>query len=114
MEREASDPVVVAGEGMKVLACLTEEQFDQFVPSSSEDECLEVVTNSIRSLFAQFFKSVHPDLRCKLMFQELAVHQFSAGLSLHHQDSLNDIIMCEKSENWGLLIDVPNYHALVI
>jgi len=48
------------------------------------------------------------------MSQELTVHQFGAGLALDHQDSLYDVVMCEKSENWGLLIHVPHYHALVI
>jgi hypothetical protein len=48
------------------------------------------------------------------MSQELAVHQFGAGLALDHQDSLYDVVVCEKSENWGLLIHVPHYHALVI
>lgn len=75
---------------------------------------MEIVADTVSSLFVQLLQCVHPDLGGKFMSQELAVHQFGAGLAFDHEDSLYDIVMCEKSENWGLLIDVPHYHALVI
>ena len=48
------------------------------------------------------------------MLQKLGTHQFATVLAFDQLQRLNDVIMRKKPQNRNLLVDVPDYHALVV
>lgn len=104
----------MAEKGVQVLASLRQEDFDELISTCCENERLVVRWDAVCAFFWQLFGRLYPELLRELVLEELRTHQKGASLSFDQQNSLNHILMCEKSEDWGFFVDVPNYNALVV
>lgn len=68
MKGKTPHPVVVTMERMEVLSCLQEEKFDNFVSAWRQQQRLKIVAQSLSTLLAELFESVHLSFTSKFVF----------------------------------------------
>ena len=59
-------------------------------------------------------EGVHAYFWGEFVFEELGVHELCADFALNEHDCFYDVVVSEKPEHGGFLVDIPHNYRLVI